>query len=209
MPVVDVGDRLAKPHARLGLAREVIGIMFHPKSHSARRRRQSALAMIMLGMSDQDDEPEALRQVRMWFKQAGKFKTASQADPYTKQQQAALRRVPGIFAVGTLLHFIWAINAHHQDHLAGGASLNKAVALYAEFPYLAPMSSRMLWKLWSQYKGVAHLCAAFMCKFRSFRQAISVQTGRRFRWKPTARFGPNRHPVADGFWSRLWRTAAA
>src|SRR3954451_17560353 len=47
------------------------------------------------------------------------------------------------------------------------------------------------------------------CKFRSFRQAISVQTGRRFRWKPTGRFGPNRHPVADGFWSRLWRTAAA
>ena len=47
------------------------------------------------------------------------------------------------------------------------------------------------------------------CKFRSFRQAISVQTGRRFRWKPTGRFGPKRHPVADGFWSRLWRTAAA
>jgi len=49
----------------------------------------------------------------------------------------------------------------------------------------------------------------FRCKFRSFRQAISVQTGRRFRWKPTGRFGPKRHPVADGFWSRLWRTAAA
>src|SRR5437763_8354897 len=44
------------------------------------------------------------------------------------------------------------------------------------------------------------------CKFRSFRQAISVQTGRRFRWKPTGRFGPKRHPVADWFWSRLWRT---
>src|SRR5947199_8274074 len=27
------------------------------------------------------------------------------------------------------------------------------------------------------------------CKFRSFRQAISVQTGRRFRWKPTGRWG--------------------
>ena len=49
----------------------------------------------------------------------------------------------------------------------------------------------------------------YHCKFRSFRQAISVQTGRRFRWKPTGRFGPKRHPVADGFWSRLWRTAAA
>jgi hypothetical protein len=47
------------------------------------------------------------------------------------------------------------------------------------------------------------------CKFRSFRQAISVQTGRRFRWKPTGRFGPKQHPVANGFWSRLWRTAAA
>ena len=49
----------------------------------------------------------------------------------------------------------------------------------------------------------------YNCKFRSFRQAISVQTGRRFRWKPTGRFGPKRHPVANGFWSRLWRTAAA
>jgi hypothetical protein len=37
------------------------------------------------------------------------------------------------------------------------------------------------------------------CKFRSFRQAISVRTGRRFRWKPTGHFGPKRHPVARGF----------
>jgi hypothetical protein len=35
------------------------------------------------------------------------------------------------------------------------------------------------------------------------------QTGRRFRWQPTGRFGPKRHPLPDGFWSRLWRTAAA
>ena len=47
------------------------------------------------------------------------------------------------------------------------------------------------------------------CKFRSFRQAISVQTGRRFRLKPTGRFGPKRHPVVEGFRCRLWRTAAA
>ena len=46
------------------------------------------------------------------------------------------------------------------------------------------------------------------CKFRSFRQAISVQTGRRFRLKPTGCFGPKRHPVAEGFRGRLWRTAA-
>src|ERR1700739_3491200 len=40
---------------------------------------------------------------------------------------------------------------------------------------------------------------------------------RRFRFKPAGgfggnpqgRFGPKRPPVADGFWSRLWRTAAA
>ena len=50
---------------------------------------------------------------------------------------------------------------------------------------------------------------ALHCKFRSFRQAISVQTGRRFRWKPTGRFGPKRHPVWEGFRRRLWRTAAA
>jgi len=47
------------------------------------------------------------------------------------------------------------------------------------------------------------------CKFRSFRQAISVQTGRRFRVKPTGRFGPKGHAVAEWFRCRLWRTAAA
>ena len=47
------------------------------------------------------------------------------------------------------------------------------------------------------------------CKFRSFRQAISVETGRRFRLKPTGRFGPKRHPVPEGFRCRLQRTAAA
>jgi hypothetical protein len=43
------------------------------------------------------------------------------------------------------------------------------------------------------------------CKFRSFRQAISEETGRRFPAKPTGRFGPKRHPVPKAF----GRTAAA
>jgi hypothetical protein len=62
---------------------------------------------------------------------------------------------------------------------------------------------------WTKVHGGEITTINPLCKFRSFRQAISVQTGRRFRWKPTGRFGPKRHPVADGFWSRLWRTAAA
>jgi hypothetical protein len=33
------------------------------------------------------------------------------------------------------------------------------------------------------------------CKFRSFRHAISAESGTRFRLKPTGRFGPKRHPV--------------
>jgi hypothetical protein len=36
------------------------------------------------------------------------------------------------------------------------------------------------------------------CKFRSFRQAISAESGRRFRLKPTGRFGPKRHPISGG-----------
>jgi DNA invertase Pin-like site-specific DNA recombinase len=57
--------------------------------------------------------------------------------------------------------------------------------------------------------GLADVERDLICKFRSFRQAISVQTGRRFRGKPTGRFGPKRHPVWEGFRRRLWRTAAA
>ena len=34
-----------------------------------------------------------------------------------------------------------------------------------------------------------------VCKFRSFRQAISAESGRRFRLKPAGRFGPKRHPI--------------
>jgi hypothetical protein len=46
------------------------------------------------------------------------------------------------------------------------------------------------------------------CKFRSFRQAISAESGRRFRLKPTGRFGPKRHPIPKAFGRRLQRTAA-
>jgi hypothetical protein len=38
------------------------------------------------------------------------------------------------------------------------------------------------------------LPASQACKFRSFRQAISAESGSRFRLKPTGRFGPKRHP---------------
>ena len=37
------------------------------------------------------------------------------------------------------------------------------------------------------------------CKFRSFRQAISVQTGRRFRWKPTGRSVQSGTPLRMDF----------
>jgi hypothetical protein len=39
-------------------------------------------------------------------------------------------------------------------------------------------------------------CYHPLCKFRSFRQAISVQTGRRFRFKPAGGFGGNRQAVS-------------
>jgi hypothetical protein len=181
MPILNVGDRLTTPHGRIDLAREVIGVMFHPESISARRRWQSALAMTLLGMRDKDDEPEALQQANTWFKRAGSFKTASQADPYTKQQQAVLRQVPGIVAVGTLLNLAWVLDTHHRDQIAGGASLNKAVALYAEFPYLAPMASRTLWKQWDRYKSVAHFCAAFTLVFDEARRQEASEMDERMK----------------------------
>ncbi len=50
-----------------------------------------------------------------------------------------------------------------------------------------------------EFGAKLHAMSTQGCKFRSFRQAISVQTGRRFRWKPAGRFGPKRHPLRMGF----------
>src|ERR1700730_2901143 len=47
-----------------------------------------------------------------------------------------------------------------------------------------------------------------MWTFRSFRQAISVQSGRLFRSKPAGCFGPKRHPLPKALGRRLQRTAA-
>ena len=81
MPVLDVGERLLTPFGRLDLAADVIGAMAHPKDKIDRRRRRSALAETLLGMSDPDDELEARLQVKGWFRRAGGFKTASETDP--------------------------------------------------------------------------------------------------------------------------------
>jgi hypothetical protein len=42
----------------------------------------------------------------------------------------------------------------------------------------------------------AEVLPTTLCKFRSFRQAISVQTDRRFRFKPAGSFGGNRQAVS-------------
>jgi hypothetical protein len=166
MPVMNVAERLTTPSGRIDLAREVIGVMFHPKDGKAMRQRQSALSMTLLGMSDKDDEPEALAQVKTWFKQAGGFKTASHSDPYEKQQIVVLRQLPHLLAVGSALHLVWAMEAHHREQLAGGASLSKAIAIIQEFPvWPRSMLARSLWTAWSRYKSAAHLCAAFTLVF--------------------------------------------
>ncbi len=170
LPFLDVGDRLSTAHARLDLAREVIGVIFHPQSRDARKQRQVAFAVTLLGLSDKHDEPEAHQQAKTWFAQAGGFRTDDKADRYQRQQQRALAQVPGIIAVGALLQLVWAMAAHHPDQLSGGASLNKAVALYGEFPYLDPMTPRTLWRAWGRYKDVAHFCAAFTSVFDEARR---------------------------------------
>jgi hypothetical protein len=162
MPILSVGGRLTTPMGRIELARNVIGVMFHPNDRTARRRRHAALAMTLLGMRDRDDEPEVLEWVRTWFKRAGGFKTASQSDPYDKQQIAILKRFPHVLAAGTALHLVWAMNAHHGTELSGGASLSKAIAIMRDYPvWFSSMSERGLWDAWSRYKPVSHLCAAF------------------------------------------------
>jgi hypothetical protein len=96
MPVLNVGERLITPCGRLDLAADVIGAMVHPKDKTGRQRRRSALAETLLGMSDRDDEPEARSQVKGWFRRAGGFKTASESDPYSKQQNDVLCQIPKI-----------------------------------------------------------------------------------------------------------------
>src|SRR4051794_15379642 len=121
MPSVDVGERLTTPSGRIDLAVEVIEVMVHPKDRTARRRRRSGLAETLLGMSGPDDEPEARSQVKNWFRQVGGFKTASEKDPYSRQQNDLLRQIPKMLIVGMALDLVWAMDAHHRETLAGGA----------------------------------------------------------------------------------------
>jgi hypothetical protein len=111
MPVLNVGERLCTPLGRIDLAADVIGAMVHPKDKTAMRRRRSAFAETLFAISDKDDEAEAMAQVKSWFRRAGGFKTASQADPYDKQQTVFLGQLPQILAAGTALHLVWAMTS--------------------------------------------------------------------------------------------------
>ena len=170
MFVLDVGERLTTPSGRLDLAADVIGAMVHPKDDTTRQRRRSAFAETLLGMSDYDDEPESLSQVNAWFQQAGGFKTASASDPYERQQNHALRELSKIIAVGTALDLVWAMDAHHQGTLSGGASLNKALAIIRSPLSRFFMSESSFRNAWSRYKPVAHLCAGFSFAFEVARR---------------------------------------
>src|SRR5205807_2665226 len=163
-------------------AADVIGIMVHPKDKTAKARRRSALAETLLGMSDHDDEPVAVAQVKSWFRRAGGFRTASQSDPYDKQQAAFLRQLPQILAAGTVLHLVWTMYVHHQNQLAGGASLSKAIAIIMEYPvWPSNLSERSLWSAWSRYRAAAHLCAAFSSAFHEAFQASPGETDERLK----------------------------
>ncbi len=166
MPVLDVGERLLTPSGRIDLAVDVIGTMVHPKDKISRRRRRSALAETLLGTRDRDDEPEARVQVKGWFRHAGGFKTASESQPYSKQQNDLLHQIPKILNVDMALDLVWAMDAHHQGTLPGGASLNKALAILRDPRWRVPISETSLRTAWSRYKPVAHLCAAFSLAFR-------------------------------------------
>ena len=170
MPVLDVGERLTTLSDRIDLAADVIGVMVHPKDKTGRLRRRSALAETLLGMSDRDDEPEAVIQVRRWFLRAGGFKTASKSNSYRKQQNEVLHQIPKMLTVGMALDLVWAMDAHHRETLTGGASLNKALAIIRSPLSRFPISETSLRSAWSRYKPVAHLCAGFAVAFQQARE---------------------------------------
>jgi hypothetical protein len=169
MPFLDVSERLNTPARRIELAADLIGVMVHPKDKTERQRRRSALAETLLGMRDRNDDPEAVAQVKAWFRQAGSFKTASEADPYVKQQTGLLRQVPKIINVGMALDLVWAMDAHHRAILPGGASLNKALAIIRSPLWPFSASETSLRSAWSRYKPVAHLCAGFAVAYKEAR----------------------------------------
>jgi hypothetical protein len=182
MPVLNVGERLCTPLGRIDLAADVIGAMVHPKDKTAMRRRRSAFAETLFAISDKDDEAEAMAQVKSWFRRAGGFKTASQADPYDKQQTVFLGQLPQILAAGTALHLVWAMDVHHRNQLAGGASLNKAIAIMLEYPvWPSNPSERTLRSAWSRYKLATPLCAAFTSAFREAFRVPPEQTHERLK----------------------------
>jgi hypothetical protein len=180
MPVIDVGDRLDTPLKRLDLGFDVIGAMVHPKDKTGRRRRRSALAETLLGMSDRHDEPEALLQVKDWFRRAGSFKTASESDPYSKQQTAMLQQIPKMLTVGLALDLVWAMDVHHRG-LPGGASLNKALAILQHPMFGFPTSERSLRSAWSRYKPVVHLWAAFRLAYEEAREGAPDELDERMK----------------------------
>jgi hypothetical protein len=170
MPILDVGDRLASPIGRLDLARELFGVVFHPHNKEARRQRQSAFGVTLLGMSDADDEPDARELAKTWFKKAGGFKTDAQADRYHKQQDRALEELLlRVFPTGLILHLIWAMNVHHREELIRGPSVHKAIAILrgSSCSPFEGVSKRTLQSAWSRYKSVAHICAVFALIFYS------------------------------------------
>jgi hypothetical protein len=182
MPILDVGGRLNSSRGRLDLAADVIGVTLHPTNEAARMRRRSALAETNLGMSDPDDEPEARAQVESWFRQSGGFKTASQSDPYDKQQSAFVRNFPHIVFVGATLNLVWSMDCHHRDQLVGGASISKAISIMVEYPGWMPrLSKRSLWASWTRYKSVPHLCVAFTLALYEAFQAPPGERDERFK----------------------------
>jgi hypothetical protein len=170
MPFLDVDERVMTPRGRIDLAFDVIGVMVHPKGKTSRRRRRTALARTLFGMSDHSDDPEVVAQVEGWWKAAGGFKTDAEADPYSKQQNDVLCQIPKILTVGKALDWVWAMDVHHRDMLPGGGSLHKAFAILQDPVCGFPRSESSLWSAWKRYKPVAHLCAAFMFAFEDARR---------------------------------------
>ncbi len=132
-------------------------------------------------MSDRDDEPEAVIQVKRWFRRAGGFKTASESDPYSKQQNEVLHQIPKILTVGMALDLVWAMDAHHRETLTGGASLNKALAIIRSPLSRFPVSETSLRSTWSCYKPAAHLCAGFAVAYRQAREGDSGEIDERMK----------------------------
>jgi hypothetical protein len=183
MPLLELGD-ISTPDGFYHSLVAVRSVMVWPRDADARRRYFAKVAAQHLGAleklkMDLPDPAQAenwfetiadCEELENWhlayvtvsrlFREAGGFIAVAESSPITEYQQQMMERVGPWFAAGMILALIRRMATHHSD-IPGGPSVNKAMFVleHAHFP-MVPRNSRYLRMAWTNYKPVAHLCAA-------------------------------------------------